>query len=88
MKKILNEWNKFILKEASQFRDIMRILSGDRQNVQSVGMMTPENPNAEQLPEEENDLLIKDFTKKIREMKKWSTNILKAIVHSKSAMWF
>ena len=68
MKKILNEWNKFILKEVSQFRDIMRILSGDRQNVQSVGMMTPENPNAQQLPPEENDQLIKDFTRKLREM--------------------
>ena len=68
MKKILNEWNRYLLKEVSQFRDIMRILSGDRQNVQSVGMMTPENPNAEQLPEEENDRLISDFTRKVREM--------------------
>ena len=68
MKKILNEWNKFILKEVSQFRDIMRILSGDRQNVQSVGMMTPENPDAQQLSIEDNDRLIEDFIRKLRKM--------------------
>ena len=48
MKKILNEWNKFVLKEVSQFRDIIRILTGDRQNIQSIGIMTPENPGAQQ----------------------------------------
>ncbi|HAW81676.1 MAG TPA: hypothetical protein DCX27_19435 [Balneola sp.] len=68
MKKILNEWNKFILKEASQFRDIIRILTGDRQNIQSVGMMTPENPDAQQLSPEDNARLIKDFIRKLREM--------------------
>jgi hypothetical protein len=68
MKKILNEWNKYLLKEVSQFRDIMRILSGDRQNVESVGMMTPENPSAQQLSKEENDALLEEFEKRLREM--------------------
>ena len=68
MKKILDEWNKFILKEAGQFRDIIRILTGERQNIQSVGMMTPENPNAQQLSPKDNDQLIKDFIRKLRKM--------------------
>jgi hypothetical protein len=68
MKKILNEWKKYLINEVSQFRDIMRILSGDRQNVQSVGMMTPENPDAQQLSKEENDQLLERFEGKLREM--------------------
>jgi hypothetical protein len=68
MKKILNEWNKYLLKEVSQFRDIMRILTGDRQNVESVGMMTPENPSAQQLSKEENDVVLEEFEKRLREM--------------------
>ncbi len=68
MKKILNEWNKFILKEVSQFRDIIRILTGDRQNIQSIGIMTPENPGAQQLSIEDNNQLIEDFIRKLRKM--------------------
>ena len=67
MKKILKEWNKYLLKEVSQFRDIMRILSGERGTVFTIGMMTPENPNAEQLPQEENDRLLKDFERRLKE---------------------
>jgi len=68
MKKILNEWNKFILKESSQLGDIMRTLSGKRQNVRSIGIMTPENPNAQDTPERANDCLVEDFMRKLREM--------------------
>ena len=68
MKKILNEWNKFVLKEVSQFRDIMRILSGERQNIQSAGIMTPENPKNVKHTEKQNDEFIKQFQERLSEM--------------------
>jgi hypothetical protein len=68
MKKILNEWNRYLLKEVSQFSDILRTLTGQRQTIDSIGIMTPENPNAQQLQPEENDALIESFIEQLRKM--------------------
>ena len=67
MKEILNEWNKFLIKEVSQFRDIMKILSGERETVVTVGMMTAENPDAKQMSPEENDELLEKFEQRLKE---------------------
>ena len=68
MKKIITEWKKFLLNEESQFRDIIRIITGQRPTIHSVGIMTPENPKGKELSKKENDALLRQFEDKLKSM--------------------
>lgn len=52
MKKLLNEWRKFI--NESGFNRIKNILQGNVASVSTVGFMTAENPMAQKLTGKEN----------------------------------
>ena len=58
MKKLLNEWRKFI--NESGFNRIKNILQGNVASVSTVGFMTAENPMAQKLTGKENKQLNKE----------------------------
>ena len=65
MKKLLNEWRKFI--NESGFNRIKNILQGKVASVNTVGFMTAENPMAQQLSRKENKALNKELMAFMRE---------------------
>ena len=65
MKKLLNEWRKFI--NESGFNRIKNILQGKVASVSTVGFMTAENPMAQQLSRKENKVLNKELMAFMRE---------------------
>jgi len=64
MKKILNEWKKFV--NESGFNRIMNILSGNVPAVDSVAFLTAANPQGERTPARENVRLNKDLAAWLR----------------------
>ena len=65
MKKLLNEWRKFI--NESGFNRIKNILQGKVASVSTVGFMTAENPMAQNLTGKENKQLNKELMAWMRE---------------------
>ena len=65
MKKILNEWKKFL--NESGFNRIRNILQGDVASVDTVGFMTGENPMAQKMTSKENKELNNELMEWMRE---------------------
>ena len=65
MKKILNEWKKFL--NESGFNRIKNILQGKVASVDTVGFMTGENPMAQKMSSSENRDLNKELMAWMRE---------------------
>ena len=66
MKKIINEWRNFTaLNEGRSLPQILHTLMGGRESIQTVGILTAENPRGEQASaefnEEANDKLMGDL---------------------------
>jgi len=66
MKKIINEWRNFtVLSEGRSLPQILHTLMGGRESIQTVGILTAENPRGEQAPaelnKEANDNLMSDL---------------------------
>lgn len=66
IKMIMENWNKF-LTEKKDFSNLMNILGARRENIDTVGMMTAENPQAQPLSEEENEKLNKQLEQDLRD---------------------
>lgn len=65
MKKVLNEWRKFI--NESGFNRIKNILQGNVASVSAIGFMTGENPMAQKMSSKENRTLNKELMAWMRE---------------------
>ena len=65
MKKVLNEWSKFI--NESGFNRIKNILQGNVASVSAIGFMTGENPMAQKMSSKENRTLNKELMAWMRE---------------------
>ena len=65
MKKVLNEWRKFI--NESGFNRIKNILQGNVASVSAIGFMTGENPMAQKMSSKENRTLNKELMTWMRE---------------------
>ena len=66
MKKIINEWRNFtVLNEGRSLPQILHTLMGGRESIQTVGILTAENPRGEQASaefnKEANDKLMGDL---------------------------
>lgn len=64
---LLESWNKFI-NEARDFPSLINSLAAQRENIQSIGMMTAENPQAQETIPEQNAMFNQQLEKRLKEM--------------------
>jgi len=68
MKILMKNWNKYLLSEATDFMNTINTLVAKRENIDTIGMMTAENPQAQETSPKDNARLNADLEKELRGM--------------------